>query len=274
YYDVKVEKTVTPAGGSPTTTVLTSIPKPVQAVIPVPSAIQGKTSYTVYRIHGGVADKIPNDPAALEFYTVNPGGTSLTLTVNKFSTYAVITGGKSLTGDHTFGDATNPKSSAVDVQGKVLEGMFGVYKLDVSWGAMKFDYNAQGMVWNAETHKYDPTVGAEGWTKESFIDPNNKITVANHSNGDVWLSYIAKADTVLTGATMTVRSTNSLQGVLAENLLLAKVPAENGTAPTTDAYVWLDGNPTNLKSKTYTKAGVITITAEPDTAGTLTPKTA
>ncbi|MEG1579050.1 MAG: hypothetical protein RR336_09825, partial [Oscillospiraceae bacterium] len=115
YYDVKVEKTVAPADGSPTTTVLTSIPKPVQAVIPVPSAIQGKTSYTVYRIHGGVADKIPNDPTAVEFYTVNPGGTSLTLTVNKFSTYAVITGGKSLTGDQTFGDEKNPKSSAVDV---------------------------------------------------------------------------------------------------------------------------------------------------------------
>ncbi|MEG2139035.1 MAG: hypothetical protein RRY64_10305, partial [Oscillospiraceae bacterium] len=107
-------------------TTLTSIPMPVRAIIPVPADIQGKTSYTVYRIHGGVADKIPNDPTAPEFYSVNAGGTSLTLNVSKFSTYAVITSNKSLTGDHTFGDATNPKSSAVDVQGKVIEGVFGV----------------------------------------------------------------------------------------------------------------------------------------------------
>ncbi|MEG1579562.1 MAG: hypothetical protein RR336_12440, partial [Oscillospiraceae bacterium] len=68
---------------------------------------------------------------------------------------------------------------------------------------------------------------------------------------------------------------NSLTSVLAENLLLGKVPTEsNMTAPTVDAYVWLTGEPTGLKSATYTKAGVITITAEPDTAGGLTPKTA
>ncbi|MEG0756356.1 MAG: hypothetical protein RR450_08155, partial [Oscillospiraceae bacterium] len=272
YYDVTVKKIVTTPEGTSTPTVLTSIPKPVQAVIPVPAAIQGKTSYTVYRIHGGVADKIPNDPAAPEFYTVNPGGTSLTLHVSKFSTYAVITGGKSLTGDVTFGDVNNPKRSDMDVQGKVLEGMFGVYKLDISWGAMKFDYNAQGKVWNPATHVYDIVPGAAGWTKESFEAGNNKITVANHSNGDVWLSYLAKPDAVLAGATMTVRATNSLASIEAKDILLAKVAAENGTAPTVDTFVWLTGEPTSLTSKTYTKAGVITITAEPDTAGGLTPK--
>ncbi|MEG0090992.1 MAG: hypothetical protein RSA20_04160, partial [Oscillospiraceae bacterium] len=259
YYDVKVEKTVTTPDGTPTTTTLTSIPKPVQAIIPVPTAIQGKTSYTVYRVHGGVTEKIPNDPTATEFYSVNSDGTSLTLHVSNFSTYAVITGNKTLTGDHTFGDATNPKSSAVDVQGKVIESILGIYKLDISWGAMKFDYKGQDMVWNPDTHSYTPSGGTKGWTNESFEAGNNKITVANHSNGDVMLSYIAKPDAVLAGTTMTVRATNSLAGVLAENLPLAKVPSETGAAPTIDAFVWLTGDPTSvagLNGKTYTKAGV------------------
>ncbi|MEG1578521.1 MAG: hypothetical protein RR336_07135, partial [Oscillospiraceae bacterium] len=94
-------------------------------------------------------------------------------------------------------------------------------------------------------------------------------------NGDVTLSYTAKLDAVLAGATMTVRSTNSLAGTEAANILLAKVPTETAAAPTVDTFVWLTGEPTNLaglNSKSYTKAGVITITATPDMTSGLTPK--
>ncbi|MEG0813651.1 MAG: hypothetical protein RSL74_06925, partial [Clostridium sp.] len=89
------------------------------------------------------------------------------------------------------------------------------------------------------------------------------------------LSYLAKLDAVLAGATMTVRATNSLAGTEAKNLSLAKVPSEAAAAPTVDTYVWLTGEPTNLaglNSQSYTKAGVITITAQPNTTGGLTPK--
>ncbi|MEG1779597.1 MAG: hypothetical protein RR263_05785, partial [Oscillospiraceae bacterium] len=72
------------------------------------------------------------------------------------------------------------------------------------------------------------------------------------------------------------RSTNSLLGTEAVNLLLAKVPSENGVAPAIDTYVWLTGEPislTGLNDKSYTKAGVITITAEADLTSGLTPNT-
>ncbi|MEG1579487.1 MAG: hypothetical protein RR336_12060, partial [Oscillospiraceae bacterium] len=41
YYDVTVQKIVTTPEGTSTPTILTSIPKPVRAIIPVPAAIQG-----------------------------------------------------------------------------------------------------------------------------------------------------------------------------------------------------------------------------------------
>ncbi|MEG2139036.1 MAG: hypothetical protein RRY64_10310, partial [Oscillospiraceae bacterium] len=93
-------------------------------------------------------------------------------------------------------------------------------------GAMKFDYNAQGMVWDPVTHAYKAGAVAKGWISQCFEGGNNKITVANHSNGDVTLSYTATADPILAGATMTVRANNSLASVEAVNLLLGKVPAE------------------------------------------------
>ncbi|MEG2137482.1 MAG: InlB B-repeat-containing protein, partial [Oscillospiraceae bacterium] len=225
-----------------------------------------------------------NSNNLLPTHDIAPAGFKLTgwtfkgMTVTQATTYgelAAIAGGDPVVLTAVYAPIPDTGGNGTDVQGKVIEGIFGTYKLDVSWGAMKFDYNSAGAVWNPDTHSYTSGSGAKGWTSESFEAGNNKITVANHSNGDVLLSYLAKLEAALSGATMTVRSTNSLAGTEAANILLKKVPTETAAAPTVDTFVWLTGDPTNLSglnSNSYTKAGVITITATPDMTSGLTPK--
>ena len=73
----------------------------------------------------------------------------------------------------------------ISIWAKVVENGDYVYKVDIKWGNMMFEFNNQVGTWNTETHTYDATnqrVGAE-WTETGFIDGiNNKIEVENHSN--------------------------------------------------------------------------------------------
>lgn len=61
-----------------------------------------------------------------------------------------------------------------------------VYSVDVSWGSMEFTYEDEiEGTWNPATHNYD---GAEpaGW---NCTNGANKVTVTNHSNADVKVSF-------------------------------------------------------------------------------------
>ena len=60
-------------------------------MLPLPAELQGKDSYSVYRVHGGQAQKLTMTPSTDlgEYFTVSGDKTSLTLYVKCFSTYAI-----------------------------------------------------------------------------------------------------------------------------------------------------------------------------------------
>lgn len=173
-----------------------------------------------------------------------------------------------------------------DVQGKVIEeSVAAVYKVDLSWGAMKFVFNTT-TTWNPDTHSYEQ--GTQGtWDYTSMDGSNNKITAANHSNGDVSVNFtVAKTTAADSGdtddnatedpflaVTMTVNQENSDDSAAATGMSLLKVPAEGAAAREISAYLRLIGEPSNisvLNTNTYEKVGVITVTVFP-AGGSLTP---
>lgn len=172
-----------------------------------------------------------------------------------------------------------------DVQGKVIEHTTqATYKIDLSWGEMKFVFNTD-KDWNPELHEYE--TGTQGIWENQYLDgANNKIVAENHSNGDLEMSFDVMKEGVTTDAettgagafenvTMAVRRTNADDGELALAVLLPKVPQESAAAPSQSVYFRLNGEPNNisfLNTKTYTKIATIVATFEP-TGGPLTPKT-
>lgn len=75
----------------------------------------------------------------------------------------------------------------INVQAKVTEYNAAVYKIDIAWGAMQFEFKNDANNWDPDTHQY---VTDEGTNKEWIIDgyvngENNKITLTNHSNARV-----------------------------------------------------------------------------------------
>ncbi len=104
----------------------------------------------------------------------------------------------SVTNDDDAIAAATDTETDISIWAKVVEHGDIVYKVDISWGAMKFEFNNQAGKWNTETHTYDANNGVKAeWTVKDYIDAtNNKITVVNHSNWavDTTFSY-AHADT-------------------------------------------------------------------------------
>ena len=94
--------------------------------------------------------------------------------------------------DDTAVDGTDT-STDISIWAKVVEHGDIVYKVDIEWGAMKFEFNNQAGKWNTDTHTYDADGGVSAeWTVEDYIDEdNNQIKVVNHSNWavDTTFSY-------------------------------------------------------------------------------------
>lgn len=63
----------------------------LEVLLPLPTELQGKNSYSVYRVHGSTAQELTMTPSADlgEYFTVSRDKTSLTLYVKCFSTYAI-----------------------------------------------------------------------------------------------------------------------------------------------------------------------------------------
>ena len=75
----------------------------------------------------------------------------------------------------------------IEVQAKVTEYNAAVYKIDIAWGAMQFEFKNDANNWDPVDHEYK---AEEGTNKEWIIDgyvngENNKITLTNHSNARV-----------------------------------------------------------------------------------------
>ena len=78
------------------------------------------------------------------------------------------------------------QSRIVDVQAKYADGVTtpDVYSLDVSWGAMQFTYSQSGSrVWDPANHAYTENT-TTGWAASG-----NTVTVTNHSNRDVTVTF-------------------------------------------------------------------------------------
>lgn len=159
-----------------------------------------------------------------------------------------------------------------------------VYKIDVTWGAMKFEFNRGAGTWNPETHTYDG--GAEGaaWTTEGFVNgTNNKITVTNHTNSAIDATFAvnlgtafnpeAGADAVVANFfddnTKAITAAGVLTAVanVADTLTASKISlptaagTELGSAPSDDVFVALSGTPgETITMADFTKAGTITVT--------------
>lgn len=169
---------------------------------------------------------------------------------------------------------TGVSGNGTDVQGKVVEDTeSAVYKIDISWGPMTFEYSVNN-VWDPVNHSYIEKM--QGWTNEPFDGVNNLITAANHSNADVEVSFLAAVEDpeAMAGVDIELRQQNRADGDKAEKMLLSRVPAEAAAAPEISAYLWLIGTPENssiLNSNDYSKFGVINVSIR-GIGGALTPK--
>ena len=106
--------------------------------------------------------------------------------------------------DNTAADGADT-STDISIWAKVVEHGDIVYKVDIEWGAMKFEFNNQAGKWNTDTHTYDANGGVSAeWTVEDYIDEiNNQIKVVNHSNWavDTTFSYAHEGTLFNTDAT-------------------------------------------------------------------------
>ena len=92
--DYKLDKAVFNPDGTLDTTASKAITQAnvlLEVLLPLPTELQGKDSYSVYRVHDGQAQELTMTPSADlgEYFTVSSDKTSLTLYVKCFSTYAV-----------------------------------------------------------------------------------------------------------------------------------------------------------------------------------------
>lgn len=114
----------------------------------------------------------------------------------------VSSGAATMTGDgttfHTSMDDdglekdVDENGADINVWARVLDSSTPVYKIDIAWGAMKFEFNSGDGIWNTETHSYDTGSNNAEWTVAGYLDDesgNNKIDVTNHSNAAIDASF-------------------------------------------------------------------------------------
>ncbi len=147
-------------------------------------------------------------------------------------------------------------SDSADVKAKYNTAILtDVYSVDVTWGAMEFDYNAGGQKWNAETHKWEADSSAPAaWEVKNS---SNTITLANHSSKAVNATFAFAANTEYTNLNGEFTYNNAkLDAALELELPKADIAAKE--------YV-VSFNPTGSipathSTSAYAKIGSITVT--------------
>lgn len=151
---------------------------------------------------------------------------------------------------------TSTGSSQADVKAKYNSTTpADVYSVDVTWGAMEFDYNAGGQKWDTENHKWVADEAAPaGWEVKNS---SNTIKLANHSSKAVnaTFAFAANAEYTDLDGGFTYNSA-ALTSALELELPQADTAAKeyvvsfnpNGSIPATHS------------ATTYAKIGSITIT--------------
>lgn len=111
--ELVVHKTVTPYNGTPSSTVVENTDVLLETIIRLPAALQGKDSYTVYRLHGTEVQKLTtakNDNG--EFIEVSSDKTTITIHAKLYSEYVIAyqesSGGNGGNGGGTGGSSYTP----------------------------------------------------------------------------------------------------------------------------------------------------------------------
>lgn len=129
-----------------------------------------------------------------------------------------------------------------------------IYKIDIKWGSMVFDYSGNG-VWDPNTHEYKD--GTSVW-KSSDPGTADKINVTNHSNSPVKSEFkFANSG----------KEYEEIAGTFTKdeiNLRTAEgTPKEAG--PTDKTYLSLAGT-AHSQAKTNQQIGTVTVSVDKDTS--------
>ena len=121
--ELEVRKTVTPLNGTPTSTVVEDTDILLETIIRLPAALQGKGSYTVYRLHREDVQKLTaakNDNG--EFIEVSFDKTTITIHAKLYSEYVIAyqesNGGNGGNGGSGGGDGSYTPSTPSNIPDK------------------------------------------------------------------------------------------------------------------------------------------------------------
>ncbi|QHI71018.1 S-layer homology domain-containing protein [Aminipila terrae] len=117
FVDLSVLKTVKDSSGdeiSSQSAILKELPSLIEVLIPLPTSLQGRANYVVYRYHGTEVNTITTEanPAGEKIELIN-NGTTIKLTVKKFSTYGIAYTTPSTPTNNTGGGSGGGSSSSV-----------------------------------------------------------------------------------------------------------------------------------------------------------------
>lgn len=88
--ELDVHKTVTPNGGNSTVTRIENTDVLLETIIRLPAALQGKDSYTVYRLHGAAVQELTaKRNTDGEYIEVSPDRTAITIHAKLYSEYVI-----------------------------------------------------------------------------------------------------------------------------------------------------------------------------------------
>ena len=187
--------------------------------------------------------------------------------------------------------STSDTETNINVWAEVKDNGTKVYKVDLTWGEMKFEYNS-GTKWDVSSHTYASVAGVTaGWQTESYVDgTNNRIAVTNHSNEaiDATFSYAMTATNLFNADATTNNLTRVVGNFFADNaaavtaagvsnvadvtntltdskinVASADDGTETGSAKIGNVYFAFSGIPdagTGASLANFTKVGVITVT--------------
>lgn len=215
-----------------------------------------------------------------------PAGGTAAVTSSDGTTWVVANDDDEIT-------SSSDHETNINVWAEVKDNGTSVYKVDLTWGEMKFEFNS-GTKWNVDTHTYTAVEGVTaGWQVNGYLDgTNNRIIVTNHSNEAIEATFAyAMADTNIFNTDASINNTTRVVGNFFEDNTAAVTAAgvsdvstvagtitgnkitvasaDNGTeggagTPVTeDVFFAFSGIPDSGKGADladFTKVGVITVT--------------
>ena len=96
--------------------------------------------------------------------------------------------------DLVSGNETIGEEQSIDVTSKEVGNEHKIiYSVEISWGAMNFEYN-YGSVWDPATHSYSSGEKEGSWKTSCLNGTNNKISVENNSNYPVTVDLSFKKE--------------------------------------------------------------------------------